>query len=190
MSPVLDRQRGLSLVSVMRILRADESGQVIAWSLMTAVVFVLVLAILCDIYALQETRAWLYGVAADAALCGVAKGRDYATYMATGQISLDRDEARGMAEVTIEREMNRRGITSYTRQVEAFLPGDPVPSPFPPVERAHLGYGGGVSNWSPTRPSVGVYLAVPVPVFFCGLVNLSSSVTVHAFSAAEVGSVP
>lgn len=168
----------------------DERGQVVVWSLMLAIAFVLVLAVLCDIYGLQETRAWVYEVASDAALTGAGRGRDFDEYMATGQIRLDRSEARNMAEAIVDQEMSQRGITTYTRQVEVFVPGDAVPSPFPPVGRAQLRYLEGVSQWSPTRPSVGVYLALPVPVFFAGLTSLSGSVTVHAFSAAEVVMVP
>jgi len=174
----------------MSAFRSDERGQVVVWSLVLAITFVLVLAVLCDVYHLQETRAWVYEVASDAALSGAAGARDFGEYMATGQIRLDPSEARNMAEAVIDQEMSQRGIVAYTRQVEVFLPGDTVPSPFPPVERAHLGYLGGVSQWAPTRPSVGVYLALPVPVFFAGLTSLSSSVTVHAFSAAEVVILP
>ena len=167
---------------------SDERGQAIAWALVMAVVFVLILAVLCDIYSLQETRAWLYEAAADAALGGVARARDYQAYITEGEISLDRDVAQETAEMILWSEMNARGIdmASCTYQVEVFLPGDTVPSPFPPVERAHLGYLGGVTQWAPTRPSVGVFLALPVPVFFVGLAGLSGSVTVHAFAAAEV----
>jgi len=163
-----------------------QRGQAAVWGLFIILIVTLLAAALLDVGRAQATRAELYHVAEDAAFVGAGRGRDYATFLATGTWALDSamayDEALAQATARLDELQAQGRIQGYTLQV-AVLPeaaGGAVPG-FPPVPRAGLG---GIVDWTETAPAVGVYVAADVPTILFGLVDGADHVTVHTFAAA------
>ncbi|MBU1751637.1 MAG: hypothetical protein KKA73_28510 [Chloroflexi bacterium] len=163
-----------------------QPGQAVVWGLFVILIVTLLAAALLDVGRAESTRAELYHVAEDAAFVGAGRGRDYATYLATGTWTLDsvvaHDEALAQATARLDELQVQGRIQGYTFQVAVLSEtmGGTVPG-FPPVPRAGLA---GITDWTESEPAVGVYIAADVPAILFGLVNGADYVTVHVFSAA------
>jgi hypothetical protein len=162
----------------------DERGQTAVSGLLFTLILALIVAFLVDVYSLKETRSFAYDLASEAALIGAARGRDFSHFISTGEIRILEDVAREEALEVIVEGMGRRGITDYEVRIEVLPEGGTVFG-FPPVPRASQF---GSSDFSSEEPAVGVYLAIPVRVYFFGLVVGGESVTVHVFAASGIAS--
>jgi hypothetical protein len=136
-----------------------------------------------DLVRLWVTRAWAYRAAEAAALAGVAQGRDYGAYVATGAVALHAEAARSAAENALRQALQARGITTAAYDVRVHPTDVPTTySGYPPLARAGMTAG----DWSPLQPGVAVYLEVPVQPLLYGWVNGNAPVLLHVFAAAEV----
>jgi hypothetical protein len=159
-----------------------ERGQVVVIAAVLLLLFILIAGGLVDVYRLQDTRAWAYRAAEAAALSGVAQGRDFSTIYTVGVPRLDPGVGSASAQQTLDAEIAQRGLADVIYRIEVSEWGGEEFPGFPPVPRADLL---GADRWVVTEPSVGVYVEVAVPTFLLGL--LQSSITVHAFAAAGIG---
>ncbi|MBU0494234.1 MAG: hypothetical protein KKB13_20490 [Chloroflexi bacterium] len=159
----------------------NEQGSAILGFLIMLALIVLV-AVLVDLYALLQAKSWAYQVCTAAALQGAAYGRDYGPLYASGHLALDPVAAEQSARAAAQAALDRRGFAGYTVEVRVLPdPGGGTIAGFPPVAPAAPG---GSTIWTTSEPAVGVYVALPVPVFFVSILNGSSELTVHAFAAA------
>jgi Flp pilus assembly protein TadG len=162
----------------------DESGQAAVWTILGTLVLTLLIAGLVDLARLWEYRTWGYRVAESAALSGLAHSRDYAEYMATGEISLESATAYQDAIAALQGALARRTdltAISYDVRVHAADTAT-VYADYPPVERAGMRVG----DWAPEDPGVGVYLEFAVQPVLYGWVNGNQTVPIHVFAAASV----
>jgi Flp pilus assembly protein TadG len=160
----------------------DTRGQIATASAMLVMILIVIAGALVDIYRLQEARDWAYRAAEAAALSGAADGRDFSTIYTIGQMRLDPITGYDVAQRTLDAEIARRGATGVIDQIETSEWGGDVFTDFPPVSRADLWNS---DTWSPTTPSVGVYVELPVTTFLLGLTQ-QNTIRVHAFAAASV----
>lgn len=180
----LKRLNGLSLRHP--LCRFGENrGAAALWGAMATLILILAAAAVLDVYRLSITRNWAYEVATDAALRGVAQGRDFASILDDGSMSLDETSARQEAISAVEAAMSENGFSAQILDVRV-LPDGGVVYGYPPVPQASQS---GETNWSSPAPAVGVYLEVSVPVAFFGWVNGARSVPVHVFAAAALADV-
>jgi hypothetical protein len=175
-------------------------GQVIVLATILVLLFVLIAAVLIDVYHLEEARNWGYNVAQNSAMAGVSLGRDWNSFEATldpmapvptpredkcvepGKISLSEGLAWSTANEMCNREMDARGITGYSCTIHVLpLPNGGAGEPgWPPDGRL----GGAMGDWHAHNPAVAVYVTFPVHTFFMSIVG-RSSVEIHVFAAAE-----
>ncbi len=168
--------------------RAGETGQATLAAVLSLFALLLVAAGCVDLARLWTTRAWAYRAAEAAALTGVAQGRDYGAYVASGAIALDAGAALTAAASALQATLAERGLATgaaYDIRVQPTTAAATYPG-YPPVAHAGLTPG----DWTPTRPAVAVYLTVPVQPVLYGWVNGNAPVTVHVFAAAEVVIAP
>lgn len=183
-------------------LRRRRSGQILALAVVIIILFILVAAVLIDVFQIEEARNWGYRVAQQAALAGTSGGRDWTYFQPTldptaetptprpdgcvepGRIRLIEATARSDALDALDREMAARGMVvgSYTAIIEVLPdPDGGTVTGFPP-EPVRLGASRG--TWITDNPAVGVYLTFPVYTFFMSFVG-RDSVNVSVFAAAE-----
>lgn len=176
-------RRGLEATP--RTWQRDARGNASIAGLFLVLIVSVLAGALVDVYRLQDVRTFAYSVANDAALRGVSRGRDWAQFTATGEMSLDPYRATDTAQETLEVLMAARGLPQFQYQI-GVIP-DPAGGSFtlPPacVARASLW---GSTTWTETRPAVGVCLQIGVPTILFGLVNGGQPITVNAFAAAGV----
>ena len=79
----------------------SERGQASIAAALAVLLLVLLAAGVVDLVRLWEYRAWGYRVAEAAALAGAADGRDFGSYVATGELALDAAVAETAAEQTL-----------------------------------------------------------------------------------------
>lgn len=163
----------------------ENRGAAALWGTIATLVLVLMGAAVLDVYRLSIARNWAYEVASEAALRGVGRGRDFASVLEDGRMSLDEASARQEAIWAVEAAMAERGFTSRVLDVRV-LPNGGVAHGYPPVPQASQS---AETIWSSPEPAVGVYLEVSVPVAFFGWVNGADSVPVHVFAAAALADV-
>jgi len=162
-------------------MQEKERGQSTLATIFTVIIFVLIAGTLVDVYSAWAARNWAYRAASSAALRGVTVGRNFNTFYATGQWSLDAVAAQSEAASALAAEMAARGITGYSADIRVLpAPTGGTISGYPPIARAHQAGG----DWSTGEPSVGVYISVPVRTFFLNMVNGGADFQVHAFAAA------
>ena len=159
----------------MRWLR-ERRAQTMASGVLVILLLLVTAATVVDGLHLLTTRQRSLEIASAAALQGTSRGRDYAHYLATGQIALDvgtaRDEAIGAADAALA----ALGLSGFTIQVEVLdAPGGGSLPGFPPGQ-----------TWTEVEPAVGVYLEVPVQTVFVHMISGDSAVTLHVFAAAGV----
>ena len=159
----------------MRLL-SDRRGQTFASGVVAVLLLIAVAAALVDGLHLLSMKQRCLEVASAASLRGASRGRDYAYYLATGQIALDRSAAQTEAFDAAAAGLSGLGLSGYTIQVEVLdAPGGGSLAGFPPGR-----------TWSETEPAVGVYLEVPVDTVFMQAINGGSPVVLHVFAAAGV----
>lgn len=159
-----------------------QKAQTAVMGLGAIMALVMIASGLVDIYRLFEARNWAYSIAQQAAMVGVSLGRDFDTAGPDG-IALDETTARAEALKIVQKQMSRRGITGYVVRIEA-IPGKnggTVPL-FPPTARL---ISTGSSDWTTSKPSVGVYLLVPTDWVLLDLFGITENY-VEAFAAAGV----
>lgn len=160
----------------MRGFLRGRSGQTTAAGVVLVLLLVVVTSFLTDGLALLTTRQRCLEVASSAALRGASLGRDWNTYLITGQMLLDETTARSEALTTVDAGLEDLSLIDYTTRVEV-IPGPDggsIPD-FPPGK-----------TWSASEPGVGVYIEARVNTVWMGLVNGGGPVVVHAFAAAGV----
>lgn len=162
----------------------EQRGQSTALTVLSTLVLVLLVAGLVDLARLWEYRVWGYRIAESAALAGLAHSRDYAGYMATGEIALDAATAYEDTVDALQETLNQRpdltGITYDVRVHDTATAA--VYAGYPPVARAGMVSG----DWTPDSPAVGVYLEFAVQPVLYGWVNGNQTVPLHVFAAASV----
>jgi hypothetical protein len=159
----------------MRWLR-ERRAQTMASGVLVILLLLVTAATVVDGLHLLTTRQRSLEIASAAALQGTSRGRDYAHYLATGQIALDVGTARDEATNAADAALAALGLSGYTIRVEVLdAPGSGSLSGFPPGQ-----------TWMEAEPAVGVYLEVPVQTVFLHMVSGDSAVTLHAFAAAGV----
>lgn len=159
----------------MRFLK-KRTGQTAASAAVAVVLLIVVAAGLMDGLNLLSTRQRCLEVATAAALRGASRGRDYASYVAAGQLWLDAAQAQTEAQAAADAGLSGLALTGYTVRVEVLpAPGGGSIGDFPPGR-----------TWTAAEPSVGVYLAAPVDVVLMRWINGGGPVTIHAFAAAGV----
>jgi len=159
----------------MRWLR-ERRAQTMASGVLVILLLLVTAATAVDGLHLLTMRQRCLEIASAAALQGTSRGRDYAYYLATGQIALDVISARDEATSAADAALAALGLSGYTIRVEVLdAPGGGSLSGFPPGQ-----------TWMETEPAVGVYLEVPVQTVFLHIVNGSSAVTLRVFAAAGV----
>jgi hypothetical protein len=199
--------------AIRRILRKRARGQVLVFSFIVIILFMLVAIVLIDVYHIQEARNWGYQVAQEAAMEGVGKNRDFSLYAPTaastptidilvtsdplateippacediGLVTIDATQAEADTRNAIAREMARRGIATYTADVRVISdPHGGSVAGFPPSGRLN----GLTGDWTTTSPAVGVYLSFDVSTFFMSFIG-RDSVTVNVFAAAALTQPP
>ncbi|OQA91356.1 MAG: hypothetical protein BWY25_03265 [Chloroflexi bacterium ADurb.Bin222] len=133
---------------------------------------------------LYSLRLWAYRAAEAAAVTGAALGRDYAAYIAGGEISLDEVAAFAAAEATLRQELDAKGVSalaSYDIRVHADNKPGLYPG-FPPISHAGMLPG----DWAPSAPSVGVYLELRITPVMYGWINGNAPIPLRVFAAASV----
>jgi hypothetical protein len=138
----------------------DRQAQSAVWGLLTILVFIIIAAGLVDIYRLYAARNWAYTVAQEAALAGASQGRDWDYVSATGYIRLTSGLAISQAQQVVTAEMNTRGVSGYTVDIQVLPDPDGGTVTGYPPRQVRLGDSRG--NWSSNEPAVGVCLSVPV----------------------------
>lgn len=162
----------------------DARGSATLAGVFVVLILVLLAAALVDVYRIQDTRAFAYSAANDAALRGASFGRAWDRFTATGEMGLDPLSAENAAQSALGELLAARGIVPYAYEIQVLPdPGGGSVANFPPVARAELT---GAPAWTEARPAVGVYLAIPVPTILFGFVNGNQPVTAHAFAAAGI----
>jgi hypothetical protein len=165
----------------------DRRAQGTVWGLLLFLVIMLSTGVLVDVYEMFTVRNWAYGLAQEAALAGVSRGRDWATGTVPaggGQVefSLVYTTARSEALAVVASEMLVRRVTGY--QVDVRVLADSAGGTIPgyPPRPVRLGASG---DWSSPEPAVGVYLEVPVQPQLLNFFGLGVR-TVQVFAAAGV----
>ena len=161
-----------------------EAGQTTAAAMLAVLVLVVLAAGGVELARLYSLRLWAYRAAEAAAVTGAALGRDYAAYIAGGEISLDEAAAFAAAEETLREELDAKGVSalaSYDIRVHADNKPGLYPG-FPPV--AHAGMIPG--DWAPTAPAVGVYLELRIMPVMYGWINGNAPIPLRVFAAASV----
>ena len=166
--------------------KSKEHGQATAATVVLVMVFVFIAGAAVDLYRLQEARSWAYRAAEAAALAGATLGRDLSTVTTHGTARLEPGTATLVAEQSLVAALQRRGVSGYTYDIRVSEWGGDVFTNYPVVTRAEMWEN---RDWSPTEPSVGVYVALPVSTYIFGLVNGNAPVTVHAFAAASIADI-
>ncbi|NMB68841.1 MAG: hypothetical protein GYA20_08775 [Chloroflexi bacterium] len=161
----------------------DRRAQSAVWGFLGMLVFITLTSGLVDLYRLYAARNWAYGVAQEAAMAGVSRGRDWSSLMVDGHLRLDPDQASAQAHTVIDSAMSSRGITVYTKDVRVLPDSDGGSMAEYPPQPVRLASGAG--NWSSSEPAVGVYLEVPVNWLMLDMLNLNEK-TVRVFAAAGV----
>ena len=171
----------------MAIFVKDEHGQIASLVAVLSMLFIGVAGALIDVYVLLEARNWGYQAAQQAALVGIAKGREWSGITTNRgclePMTLNAGTARTEAENLLQMEMNLRGISDYDHEVRV-LPdaaGGSVAG-FPP-ETVRLGEGH--EGWSMSEPSVGVYLSFPVGTFLMPFFG-RPQVQIDVFAASSI----
>lgn len=154
----------------------ERRAQTMASGVLVVLLLLVSAATLVDGLHLLTTRQRCLEIASAAALQGTSRGRDYAHYLATGQIALDVIAARDEATHAADAALTALGLSGYAVQVEVLdAPGGGSLSGFPPGQ-----------TWTEREPAVGVYLEVPMQTVFLQMVNSGNAVTLHVFAAAGV----
>jgi hypothetical protein len=164
-------------------MKRPERGQASVAAALSVFLLVLLAAGIVDLVRLWEYRAWGYRAAEAAALAGTAAGRDFDSYVATGEITLDAAVAGTTAEQALLKILAERGLNTtaiYDIRVQASGPGT-YPG-YPPCPHAGMTPG----DWSPDKPAVGVYLEFAVQPVMYGWVNGNATIPIHVFAAAGV----
>jgi hypothetical protein len=177
------------------------SGQIIVLGTLLVFFFVLIAAVLIDVYHLEEARSWGYAVAQQSAITGASRGRDWEAYAATpditvplptpredhcvepGKISLNEGIALDAATKACQRELNVRGIAGSceVHVLKDSEGGTAVPG----WPSGNVRLGGGLGDWDSDTPAVAVYITFPVHTFFMSMVG-RSNVTMSVFGSAAV----
>lgn len=163
-----------------------ERGQAVTAMVLMVMVMVFIAGAAVDVYRLQEARSWAYRAAEAAALAGATLGRDLSSVPTHGAVRLEPGTAVSAAEQSLVEALQRRGVSGYAYDIRISEWGGETFGGYPPTARADMW---GSSDWSPSEPSVGVYLAMPVSTYIFGLVNGNAPVTVHVFVAASVADI-
>ena len=101
-----------------------ERGQASVAAALAVLLLVLLAAGIVDLVRLWEYRAWGYRAAEAAALAGAAGGRDFGSYVATGELALDTAVAGTTAEQALLTILAERGQNAiYDIRVQASGPG-------------------------------------------------------------------
>jgi hypothetical protein len=158
-----------------------QSGQAVVLVVVLLPVFVLLAALVLDLYSLTTTRAWAYRVAAEAALQGASAGRDWEAFYATGNLRLDENLASQVALDTLNGELAQRGLAASSIDIRVLPDGGNI-AHYPPQANADQWNAG---SWSSPRPAVGVYVSIPVTTILLRLTGSHASV-LHVFAAASV----
>ena len=158
----------------MRLLR-EMGGQTMASGVVAVLLLIAVAAGAVDGLHLLTLRQRCLEIASAAALRGASAGRDYAGYLATGQIGLDVVAAGDEAAMAADAALTALGLSGYTIKVEVLdAPGGGSVADFPPGQ-----------TWTETQPAVGVYLEVPGDTALMQAV-IGSPATLHVFAAAGI----
>ena len=158
-----------------------ERGQASVAAALAVLLLALLAAGIVDLVRLWEYRAWGYRAAEAAALAGAAGGRDFGSYVATGELALDTAVAGTTAEQALLTILAERGQNAiYDIRVQASGPGTYLGYPSCP----HAGMTPG--DWTPDGPAVGVYLEFEVQPIMYGWVNGNAMIPIHVFAAAGV----
>ena len=159
----------------------SERGQASVAAALAVLLLVLLAAGIVDLVRLWEYRAWGYRAAEAAALAGAADGRDFGSYVATGEISLNAAVAGTAAEQALLKILAERGQNAiYDIRVQAS--GSGTYSGYPPCSHAGMTPG----DWTPSGPAVGVYLEFEVQPVMYGWVNGNATIPIHVFATAGV----
>lgn len=162
-------------------MKRPERGQASVAAALAVFLLVLLAAGVVDLVRLWEYRAWGYRAAEAAALAGAAEGRDFGSYVATGEIALNAAVAGTIAEQTLLTVLAKRGQNAiYDIRVQASGPGTYLGYP----SCSHAGMTPG--DWTPDSPAVGVYLEFEVQPIMYGWVNGNTAIPIHVFAAAGV----
>ncbi len=154
-----------------------ETGQAAVAGLLFTLVFVVLVAGVLDLARLVEYRAWGVRCAEAAALAGVAAGRDFGAYVATGIPQVEPAAAYIGAEQTLLDLLALRGVTPALYDIRVQPAGAGAFAGYPPASAA---------AWTPDSPGVGVYTEVQVTPIGFGWVTGNTPVTLHIFAAATL----
>ena len=161
----------------------ERKAQSAVWGLLTILVFIIIASGLVDIYRLYAARNWAYNVAQEAALIGASRGRDWAYVSATGNIRLTSVLATSEAHQIIIAEMNTRGVSGYSVDIQVLPdPAGGTITAYPPLP-VRLGNGRG--DWNTNEPSVGVYLTIPVDWLLLNRLGITEK-SISVFASAGV----
>jgi Flp pilus assembly protein TadG len=165
----------------LRLWHDRRGNAALGW--MAALLLILCVGAIYDVYAAYHYRTWGYQVAGEAARYAVLQGSglDYAS----GDPGLAADVATKSAEDFLKSRLAEQGITSYTFQTHVIVDshGGTVPG-FPPVANASLDG----RPMALAGPGMGVYLEFSFPTAWLNLVG-RNSYRLHVFSAAELAAV-
>ncbi len=165
----------------MKLLKDARGNAALGW--LAALVLILCVGAVYDVYAAYHYRTWGYQVAGEAARAGTLTGMglDYER----GDLSLDSAAAQTKAEAFLREALVRQGLADYTYEIRAVTdPAGGIVPGFPPVAGASLD---GLPM-SLSGPGVGVYLEFTCPTAWLGLIN-REGYRLHVFSSAEAAEV-
>ena len=167
--------------------RSSESGQIVVLASILIIIFIGLAAAMIDVYVLLDARNWGYRASQQAALAGVSQGREWGGLTTgtgcVGSLSLNETTAYDAAVDFVQREMDLRGLTTYTYDVRV-LP-DPSGGSVADFPLRTVRLGSGMGTWTSTEPAVGVYLSFPVTLFLIPVFGLDVS-QIYVFAAGGV----
>ncbi len=165
----------------MTLLLDRQGNAALGW--MAALLLILCVGAIYDVYAAYHYRTWGYQVAGEAARYAVLQGSglDYTS----GEPGLAADIARKAAEEFLTARLAEQGLADYAFQVQVIADplGGALPS-FPPVAYASLDG----KPMTLSGPGVGVYLEFSFPTAWLNLVG-RNRYRLHVFSSAELAAI-
>ncbi len=165
----------------MRLWRDRRGNAALGW--MAALLLILCVGAVYDVYAAYHYRTWGYQVTGEAARYAVLQGSGL--NYASGDAGLAPDVANKAAQDFLRSRLAEQGITDYAFQTQVVVAalGGSVPG-FPPVAYASLDG----QPMTVSGPGVGVYLEFSFPTAWLSLVG-RDRYRLHVFSAAELAAV-
>lgn len=165
----------------MRLWHDRRGNAALGW--MAALLLILCVGAMYDVYAAYRYRTWGYQVAGEAARYAVLQGSGL--NYTSGDVALAPDAASAAAETFLRNRLAEQGIIDFAFQTHVVVEsGGGSVAGFPPVAYASLDR----RPMTVSGPGVGVYLEFSFPTAWLSLVG-RDRYRLHVFSAAELAAV-